>query len=109
MEALLTDEDCKTIIKRLSRKLCARAELIATRLLSEDDKNDMREGNLSIEALEAHIKVWIENGMPDYAHGKTEPYAIEQKRIKTEKPFKKNDEPQKLKLNKPFVEHRVLD
>ena len=48
-------------------------KLIATRLLSEEDKQDMLNGDLPIEALECAIKVWMSNVMPDYAHGLTDP------------------------------------
>lgn len=108
MEVLLTDEECKAIIKSVAIKLCARAQLIATRLLTEEDKNDMRQGNLSIEVLEDHIKVWIENGMPDYAHGKHETYAEEQRRAKFHPQFKKED-PQSLKYHKAFVDPSLRD
>jgi hypothetical protein len=46
--------------------------MISQRLLSEEDKQDMLEGNLPLEALEAAVKRWKELGFPDYAHGKTE-------------------------------------
>lgn len=101
---LLSDDDCKQIITKLCKKLCVRPQLVVTRLLSEDDKNDMRNGDLPIESLECHIKVWVDNGMPDYAHGKTEPYYDEQKRIKREKPFNTLEEKQEgLTYRKPFI------
>jgi hypothetical protein len=58
----------------IGKMLCVKAELISTRLLSDEDKQDMLNGRLPLEALIAHVKIWISNGMPDYAHGKTEPY-----------------------------------
>jgi len=33
--------------------------------MSEEDKEDMRQGLLTIEAIEAHIKVWKDTGMRD--------------------------------------------
>ena len=75
MEQLLSDAECKSIISILCRKLCARAPLVTTRLLALEDKNDLRAGNLSIEALECGIRTWIQNGMPDYANGKNDPYS----------------------------------
>lgn len=36
----------------------------------------MMTGVLTIDALRAHIEVWRDSGMPDYAHGKTEPMII---------------------------------
>jgi hypothetical protein len=63
---LLTNNNCLEIIRRLSKKYCIKPNAITEKLLSEEDKEDMRNGNLSIEALEAHIKVWVANGMPNY-------------------------------------------
>ena len=74
----LTDDACKKIIRMLASKYKINPRLIVTRLISEDDKNDMRSGNLPIEALETHIKIWIKNGMPDYVNGTTEPLASEE-------------------------------
>lgn len=65
----LTDLDCKKILSKLGLKLGVSPKLIATRLLSEDDKQDMRNGDLPIDSLETHIRVWMDAGMPDYAHG----------------------------------------
>lgn len=71
MPRKLTDVECKDIIRRLGKRLNVEPRLITTRLMSEQDKQDMRQGNLPVKSLEYHIKVWIENGMCDYAHGKT--------------------------------------
>jgi len=54
-----------------------KAELITTRLLSDDDKNDMMNGDLPIEALQTHVAIWVHYGMPDYRNAKFVPYAIE--------------------------------
>jgi hypothetical protein len=72
MPQRLSDEACKGIIRRIARKLGVEPRLITTRLMSEDDKNDMRNGDLPQEALELHVKVWMENGMPDYVNINTE-------------------------------------
>lgn len=69
----LTDEACKNIIKSMGQRLGIDPKLITTRLMDENDKNDMREGNLSISVLELHVTLWIKAGCPDYAHGSTEP------------------------------------
>lgn len=69
----LDDNACKNIIRDLGRRLNVDPNLIVTRLLSEDDKNDMRNGDLPINALKLHIELWIKSGCPDYAHGSTEP------------------------------------
>jgi hypothetical protein len=73
MSTKLSDKACKAIIIRVARKLNVEARLITTRLMSEDDKNDMRDGLLPTDVLEAHVRVWIKNGLCDYAHGKTIP------------------------------------
>jgi hypothetical protein len=54
--------------------LCVKADLISTRLLSKDDKQDMLNGLLPIDALVTAVKVWIADEMPDYANGHTSPY-----------------------------------
>lgn len=77
----LANEECKDIIRRLGKRLNVEPRLITTRLMSEEDKQDMREGNLPVKALECHIKVWMAAGMPDYAHGKTIPIAQEAQRV----------------------------
>lgn len=69
----LDDNACKNIIRDLGRRLNVDPKLIVTRLLSEDDKNDMRNGDLPINALKLHIELWIKTGCPDYAHGSSEP------------------------------------
>ncbi len=61
-----TDKACKDLIRMLARKLGIEpASLITTRLMSEDDKNDMRKGLLTVEVLELHIKIWKAAGMRD--------------------------------------------
>jgi hypothetical protein len=54
--------------------LCVKAELISTRLLSKEDKQDMLSGLVSDETLFVAVKCWMEAGMPNYAIGDTEPY-----------------------------------
>jgi len=54
--------------------LCIKANLISTRLLSKEDKQDMLHGLLPEETLFTAVKCWIESGMPNYAEGNTEPY-----------------------------------
>jgi len=67
-------EECKSKLFRLGIKLGVSPRLIATRLLSQEDKDDMLKGLISDEALEAHVKVWMEFGMCDYANGLYIPY-----------------------------------
>ena len=75
----MDDRKCKDIIKFLARKLGADPKLIVTRLMSEDDKNDMRNGDLPMESLECHIKVWMEAGCPDYVNVKYENSSVPNK------------------------------
>jgi hypothetical protein len=73
MGKIQTKQECQKIISTLGWLSGCSPKLIATRLLSEDDKQDMLNGDLEIEALECAVKVWMSNGMPDYANGTTEP------------------------------------
>ena len=68
-----TREQCQKIIFNIGLKFGVSPKLIATRLLSEEDKQDMLYGDLPIEALECAVKRWMDAEMPDYAHGVTEP------------------------------------
>jgi len=77
----LTDKACKAIIIQIAKELDVEARLITTRLMSEDDKNDMRNGDLPKDALKLHIQVWKQSVYPDYAHGKTIPLAEEQQAV----------------------------
>lgn len=54
--------------------LCVKADLISTRLLSKEDKQDMLSGLVPDETLFVAVKCWIEARMPNYANGDTEPY-----------------------------------
>lgn len=45
--------------------LCVKADIIAIRLLDDDDKQDMLDGLISDEELFIAVKVWKENGMHD--------------------------------------------
>ncbi len=54
--------------------LCVKAELISTRLLSEDDKRDMLNGLVEVDTLITHVKAWIDAKHPDYANGHTDWY-----------------------------------
>lgn len=69
----LSDTECKKILSKLGFKLGVSPKLIATRLLSDEDKEDMRNGEVPIESLELHIELWMKAGMPDYAHGNDKP------------------------------------
>lgn len=49
--------------------LCVQAELISTRLLSKDDKQDMLNGDLPLDTLVAHVKTWKDQGLNNYVTG----------------------------------------
>lgn len=67
---IYSDEECKKIISKVAWELGVSPGLISTRLLDEQDKNDLRQGVLTKGALKCATEVWRDNGMPDYAHGK---------------------------------------
>jgi hypothetical protein len=70
---LLSAEDCKKVISKLGFELGVSPRLVISRLLSEEDKVDMKGGCLPIEALRCHIEVWMGNDMPDYVKGHEAP------------------------------------
>ena len=74
MAKTLTKEECQKKLFHLGIKLGLSPKLISTRLLSKEDKQDMLNGLLPDEALECHVKCWMEAGMPNYAEGDTAPY-----------------------------------
>ncbi len=47
-------------------------EFIVRRLMDDHDILDFQKGLIPEEALKLHVKVWMQNGMPDYRNGKTE-------------------------------------
>lgn len=59
---------------KLGMKHQVQPKLISERLLSDEDKQDILAGLVSYEALDAHVKVWKESGMCDYANGSFEKY-----------------------------------
>ena len=65
----LSVEQCKDLLKIVGKMLCVKAELISTRLLSKEDKEDMLAGKVSIESLVTAVRVWRDHGMPNYAEG----------------------------------------
>lgn len=70
----LDKAQCKKILFNLGIKFGVSPRLISERMLSDQDKDDMIEGVLTIEALEAFTEVWKASGMPDYANGRGIPY-----------------------------------
>lgn len=77
--------------------------------MSDEDKLDMLEGKLDISSLEAAVGVWRDNGMPDYAHGKTETYAEEKIKLKYDKVLSERKTEKRLSYVKPFVDYRIVD
>ncbi len=61
-----TTSQCKSKLFHLGLKHSVNPALISTRLLSDTDKADMLNGLISDEALDCHVKVWRESGMPNY-------------------------------------------
>jgi len=70
---MLTVDECKKIISKIGLRLGVSPKLITTRLLDEEDKVNMMTASFEIVELEAAVKVWRDNGMPDYVTRKTEP------------------------------------
>jgi len=62
------------MIIKLAIRNKVQPKLISERLLSEEDKQDMLAGLILYETLDAHVKVWKEHGMCDYANGSYEKY-----------------------------------
>lgn len=69
-----TVEQCKSKLFRLGLKYGIAPALISTRLLSADDKHDMLSGLIPDELLDTAVKLWLQNGMPDYTNGTRELY-----------------------------------
>ena len=64
-----TDSECKKIISQIAWEVGVSPALISTRLLSDDDKNDIRAGLIDRGSLRVAVEVWIKNGMPNYSKG----------------------------------------
>lgn len=71
MTKSLTDRECQSLITKAAIEVGVSPKYISTRLLDENDKNDMRDGLISYEVLLLHVRLWVNAGMPDYAHGNT--------------------------------------
>lgn len=72
-----TKEECQRQLFQIGIKIGVSPKLISTRLLSKQDKEDMLAGLIPPESLMAAVKIWVQNKMPDYANGHTEPYRRE--------------------------------
>ncbi len=71
---MLTKQECQKRIFNVAIKLGVSPNLIATRLLSADDKQDMLNGLVPDDTLETAVKCWMAAEMPNYAEGDTRPY-----------------------------------
>lgn len=70
-----TKEQCQHQIFKIGLDLGVSPKLISTRLLSKDDKEDMLQGLIEYDYLVTGVRVWMLNGMPDYANGLHERYS----------------------------------
>lgn len=104
----LTTKECQKIIFNLGIKFGVSPKLISERLLNDLDKDDMRLGSMGISSLEAFTEVWIDNGMPDYAHGKFETYE-EEKRSLSRQRSTYHIYDKKSISDKPFVEYTAQE
>ncbi len=77
----LSVEQCKDVLRTVGKMFCVKPEWISTKLLSSDDKEDMKNGELPIESLIAHVKVWVEHGMLDYVSPKFDVYEVFERRL----------------------------
>ena len=69
-----TEKECKSMLIRAGLKHGVSPILISTRLLSEDDKENMRNGLIDQEALNKHVEAWKMAHMPEYSKGHIKPY-----------------------------------
>jgi hypothetical protein len=69
-----TKEQCQRKLFQIGIKLGVSPKLIATRLLSEEDKRDMLQGLIEDDSLLTAVKIWINGGMCNYAQGSYERY-----------------------------------
>lgn len=68
----------------------------------------MRLGVLEISSLEAFTEVWLNSGMPDYAHGKFETYDEEKRALERQR-HTRHIYDKKSISDKPFVEYTAQD
>jgi len=61
-------------MSQLGFKYGVSPRLISERLLSREDKNDMLNGLVPLEALELAVDVWKHYGMCNYSDGSGKPY-----------------------------------
>lgn len=52
------------MLSKIGFKLGISPSIISTKLLNQDDKNDMLNGDLTPEILELHVKLWMDRTIP---------------------------------------------
>lgn len=67
----LTEKQCKSILFNLGIKYGVSPRMISERLLSPEDRVGMLNGDVPLESLDMHVKLWKEGGCldmvnPDY-------------------------------------------
>lgn len=73
---MLTIDECRKMISKVAWEIGVSPKLISTRLLSNEDKKDMINGDLPYDSLLCHAKVWKEQGLRDCASGKFDRYSV---------------------------------
>ncbi len=99
----LTKDECKKILFKIGIKLGVSPKLISERLLDDNDKCDMLNGDLSIASLEAATELWRDAGMPDYANGRSIPLKEEIKMEYRNLQREQSMEKKPLPYRAPFV------
>lgn len=99
--SLVSREKCKSDLFKIGIKLGVSPKLISTLLLSDLDKIDMLDGLIEMSALETHVRVWMDNGMPDYVVTSKKEFPSPQI------PLESIEKSQSLNWNyrKPFASH----
>ncbi len=66
---MTSKDQCKRIISKIAWKLGVSPNWIMAKLLDDNDKQDMMDGELTSEILELHVKRWLECDTPNYKDG----------------------------------------
>lgn len=60
------------VVKKCCDGLSVEAQQVIDGLLSSDDEQDIINGDVPVESLRLHIKLWVEAGKPHYSGKKLE-------------------------------------
>lgn len=71
---MLTIQQCKRMILQSALQAGISPRLISERLLSDEDKQDMLNEEISQDCLNLHVEIWMRLKMPDYRNGSMKPY-----------------------------------